>query len=158
METNLVRKLAAYQLYGQARSIPYTSENAFNKCIELHNRAIVEDPDFGEAYAELAHIYEEMSGWMLLEKHAMSAAKQNALRALLLDDSLAVAHLALGNVLFYHELDFADAEKELRRAIELDSRGAGMYGFYAKMLSELGRFEEAEQVLSPRNHSSTRTR
>jgi len=146
--TNLTRKLAAYQLLSQTRSIRDDTQEGLNKIIQLLNRAIVEDPDFGQPYARLAHFYAEAAGWMLPPDVAMTTSKQNALRAIQLDDSLAEAHVALGDVLFHHELDFAKAEAEFRHAIEVDPRDVGSYGFYAVLLSRLGRFGEADQLLN----------
>ncbi len=154
LEANLVRKLAAYQLVRQSYSIADDTQDGLNKIIQLLNRALVEDPDFAQPYARLAHFYAETSGWMLPPEQSTYEAKKNALRAIQLDDSLGEAHMALGNVLWRHDLDFAKAEAEFQHGIEVDPDDVGTYGFYAIGLSQVGRYKHAEKVLNQGNQVS----
>ena len=73
----------------------------------------------------------------------MPKAKEAALRALSLDDGLAEAHAALGLILLLYDYDFAGAERESKRAIELNPNYATAHHFYSRLLSAQGRHEEA---------------
>ena len=75
-------------------------------------------------------------------KEAFPKAKDAALNALRIDDRLAEAHAALGHIKVQYEYDWAGAEKEYRRAIELNPNYATAHHFYALYLSEMGRFDE----------------
>jgi tetratricopeptide (TPR) repeat protein len=73
----------------------------------------------------------------------MPKAKQAALRALELDPNLAEAHNALAYVTFYYEWNWAEGEKEFKRAIELNPGYSLVHGVYAHYLAARGQFEEA---------------
>jgi tetratricopeptide (TPR) repeat protein len=63
------------------------------------------------------------------------------LKALELDDTLAQAHAALAFVHDHFDWDFSSAEKEYRRAIELDPKYPTAHHWYSNCLSQLGRHE-----------------
>ena len=73
----------------------------------------------------------------------MPKARDAALKALSLDDRLAEAHTALGGVLNYYDYDFAGAEREYKRAIELNPNYATAHQWYGELLTHLGRHEES---------------
>jgi tetratricopeptide (TPR) repeat protein len=73
----------------------------------------------------------------------MAKAKAAALKAISLDDNLAEAHASLGRPLSTDDYDFAGAEREFRRAIELNPNYGNAHQFLADMLSVLGRYDEA---------------
>lgn len=73
----------------------------------------------------------------------MPRARQAAERAVFLDDDLAEAHAALGNVIIYYDYDFVGAENEHKRAIALNPNYATAYHWYSELLMGLGRHEEA---------------
>ena len=80
----------------------------------------------------------------LAAPHAvMPKAKESALRALALDDTAADAHLALAYVLHYYEWDWAGAEREYGRALELNPGDAQARTAYASLLADTGRVDEA---------------
>src|SRR5215470_8936932 len=60
-----------------------------------------------------------------------------------LDDSLAEAHDSLANVKFHYERDWAGADREFQRAIQLSPGNALIHGGYARYLDKIGRFDEA---------------
>jgi serine/threonine protein kinase/Flp pilus assembly protein TadD len=159
METSFIPKLAAYRLYSQAITNWRNNSDGINATIELLNRAILEDPNFAEPYADLADCYLQGADWLLPPKQAMTEAKKNAQHAVELDDSLWVAHLALGRLFLANELDFNKAKAAYERAIEAFPTDGRVYGDYALALSGLGRFNEAEQILKrgdaadPENHN-----
>ena len=115
--------IAAYELYirGQDPTLK-RSDSGVEEALGYFNQAIAADSTYAPAYASLAWYYVRM-GWNrepdrpLPELHAL--AEQIAMKAVALDDSLAVAHWALSRVRAA-EFDFASAETELRRAIALD--------------------------------------
>jgi len=70
-------------------------------------------------------------------------AKAAATKAIELDDDIADAHAILGQIHLLSDWDFTAAEKELRRAMELNPNSAGAHGRYAEVLAASGRYAEA---------------
>ena len=83
----------------------------------------------------------------------MPEAKKAALKAVALDETVADAHFALGFLLDSYEWDWAGAEREYRRALELDPGDTFARGHYAQMLAKVGRADaavaEARHALEP---------
>ena len=137
---------AAYELYHKGRSLwgKRTGDN-IPKAIAFYEQAIARDPNYALAYAGLssAHILAPFyTGADRRESNAK--AKEAALKALRLDPNLAEAHLALGKVLFFSEIDLAGAMREYKRAIELKPNDADAHHWFGNdTLSALGQFEEA---------------
>jgi DNA-binding winged helix-turn-helix (wHTH) protein/tetratricopeptide (TPR) repeat protein len=114
------------------------------KAMEAFERAIALDPNYALAYAGLADAHIILGDHGLIPpKEVFPKAKEAAVKALELDESLAEAHTALAQVNFRFDWDFAAAEWEYKRAIELDPGYALAYGWYSGMLRNLGRFDEA---------------
>jgi len=117
------------------------TEDNYRDARNYFQQAIVLDPNYAPAYAGLADYF-----WATDElppSLAMPSAKENVLKALALDDGLADAHKTLATVKFYGDWDWAGAEKEFKRALELNpsySEGHRMYSVY---LSALQREEDA---------------
>ena len=85
-----------------------------------------------------------MSSWSFVpQTEAIPKARAAALRALQLDDSLAEAHTSLALIAENYDYDWQTAEKEYRRAIQLDPQYATAHQWYAECLSFQGRFPEA---------------
>ena len=133
----------AYQLYLKGRFYwnKRTAE-ALKKSIEYFNQAIDKDPRFALAYAGLADSYVVPAN-RLSPREAMPKAKAAALRALELDETLAEAHASLGRVFAAYDWDWTSAEKEYKRAIELNPRYATAHQWYGGYLSVMGRSNEA---------------
>jgi DNA-binding winged helix-turn-helix (wHTH) protein/TolB-like protein/Flp pilus assembly protein TadD len=133
----------AYQLYlkGRYSSNKWTVEGS-RKGIEFFNQAIALDPDYALAYAGLADCYQVLSFWMP-PSEMMPKMKEMATKAVALDPSLAEAHSSLSVALQYHDLDWVGAEREGRRAVELNPNNARSHLSYGDLLSTLGRFDEA---------------
>jgi Predicted integral membrane protein len=133
----------AYQLYLKGRFYwnKRTGE-ALNKAIEYFNQAIEKDPGFALAYAGLADCY-VVPGNRLEPRVAMPKAKAAAMRALELDETLAEAHVSLGRVLAVYDWDWKSAEKEYKRAIELNPRYGTAHQWYGGYLAVMGRSDEA---------------
>jgi len=133
----------AYQLYLKGRFYwnKRTAE-ALKKSIEYFNQAIDKDPRFALAYAGLADCY-VVPGNGLPPREAMPKAKAAAMRAVELDDTLAEAHASLGRIFAAYDWDWTSAEKEYKRAIELNPRYAVAHQWYGGYLTVMGRGDEA---------------
>jgi TolB-like protein/DNA-binding winged helix-turn-helix (wHTH) protein/Flp pilus assembly protein TadD len=116
----------------------------FGQAIGYFQGAIKKNPRSAPAYAGLANTYTLMSGYSLSPASKyMPRARAAALRALELDDRLPEAHTALALVVQNYDLDWQTAEKEFKRAIELNPNYATAHHWYAEHLGFRGRFEEA---------------
>lgn len=134
----------AYQLYLRARfHFNRRSAEGHKKAIEYLNQAIEKDPGFALAYAGLADAY-AVPSTQLAPHEAMPKAKSAALRALELDDSLAEAHTSLGRVLAVYDWDWAGADREYQRAIDLNPSYALAHEWYGSYLAAVGKLEESK--------------
>jgi TolB-like protein/DNA-binding winged helix-turn-helix (wHTH) protein len=122
------------------------SEAGYLKAIEYFQAAAGEDPQYAQAYAGLADSY-ALLGSIPTPKvpraTAMPKAKETALIALNLDDSLADAHTSLAFVEMHYEWKFREAEQEFKRAIDLDPNYSTAHQWYAFDLAAMGRLDEA---------------
>jgi TolB-like protein/DNA-binding winged helix-turn-helix (wHTH) protein/Tfp pilus assembly protein PilF len=134
-----------YDLYLKGRYFwnKRTSEG-FERAIECFQQAVEKDPNYAPAYAGLADSYAIMSGYgVVLPKDVMPKARAAAQRAVALDDKLAEAHVSLAVIAQNYDWDWATAQKEYRRSIELDPNYATAHHWYAECLALLGRFNQA---------------
>jgi TolB-like protein len=133
----------AYQLYLKGRFYwnKRTAE-ALKKSIDYFYQAIEKDPGFALAYAGLADSYVVPAN-QLPPRDGMPKARAAAVRALELDETLAEAHVSLGRVMAAYDWDWTSAEKEYKRAIELNPRYAVAHQWYGGYLSVMGRSDEA---------------
>ena len=117
----------AFQLYLQGRYyLNKNTDEATLKSGEYFKRAIEKDPNFALAFVELAFYYNIMANFgNMRPNEARPKAEEAAVRALAIDDSLARAHLALAVVKMWYDWDWAGAEREFRRAYELEPETAG---------------------------------
>jgi urea transport system substrate-binding protein len=134
----------AHQLYLQGRYYVLQSNlGGMNKSLACFKQAIGKDPKYALAYAGLADAYGYYAGDWLPYEEALPLQKAAARKALELDDELAEAHLAMGNLYMGQDYDWPGAEKELRRAIELKPKLDLAHDAYAQFLAFLGRFDES---------------
>jgi len=138
---------AAHEAYLKGRYYwARSTEEAVRKSIEYFGEAVTKDPNYALAYAGLADAYNQLAN-PILEIVPQSAVipkvKAAATKALELDDNLAEAHISLGRIKFYYDWDWAGAEKDFRRAIELSPNNPYPHYIYGLLLSALGRHEEA---------------
>ena len=141
--------LQAYQLYLQGRHwlIRYTQEG-MRKAIEYFEQAIDRDPSYALAYVGAALAYVELGeGGALQPDEAYARANQAVATALELDAELAEAHATLAYLKFVGDYDWARAEREFKRALELNPSSADTYDYYGRMLSSLERHDEALALL-----------
>lgn len=124
------------------------SPDSLNRALDLFTQAIVHDPGYAQAYAGLADTYDLLREYSTMaDSDAFPRAIAAARKAVELDDSLADAHRALAFAERYGSWDFVDAEKEFRRAIELDPNDAQARRWYANAFAVKGRFAESLEQL-----------
>jgi TolB-like protein/DNA-binding winged helix-turn-helix (wHTH) protein/Tfp pilus assembly protein PilF len=133
----------AYQLYLRGRfSFENWTHDAVKLARENFQKAIEKDPSYAVAYAGLADTY--VFGVTGLEpKVSIPLARAATGKALELDDSLGDAHAALAQVKFLGDWDWAGAEKEFRRAIDLNAGDTLAHHMYSHFLLAMGRNEES---------------
>ena len=113
------------------------------KGLKYFQQAVAEDPGYSLAYAGLADSYLLLANLGVLDFNvAVRDAKTAARKALELDDKLAEAHASLGMASLYDHLDWREAEKELKVAIELNPNYASAYQWYGFTLAIIGRQAE----------------
>jgi TolB-like protein/DNA-binding winged helix-turn-helix (wHTH) protein/Tfp pilus assembly protein PilF len=135
----------AYDLYLKGRYFwNKRTPRGLAQAIECFQQAIAKDPNYARAYAGLADTYALLSGYTLASQtESMSRARAAALKALELDDGLAEAHTSLALITENYDWDWKTAEKQYRRAIELNPNYATAHHWYAEFLTWQGRFDEA---------------
>lgn len=121
------------------------TRDGFQQAITNFTRATELDPSYAPAFAGLARVYSLAPVFAGMPAgEAAPKALEAAGRALSLDETLADAHCALGFVKAHYEYDWPAAQREFRRAIELEPNNAYAYLFYSNSyLSPLGHHEEA---------------
>jgi TolB-like protein/Tfp pilus assembly protein PilF len=140
---NYTENTEAYQLYLQGRFFwSKRTPRDMGKAIGYFQQAIAVDPNYALAYAGLADALAQPSD-VVPPRERPQRSREAALKALSLDNDMAEAHTALAHILTRYDLDFAGAERELRRAHELDPKWADTYQRYGELLTYLGRHEEA---------------
>jgi len=135
----------AYHLYLRGR-------HAWNKrtgadlvqAVRFFEQAIAEDPSFALAYTGLADSYAQYVDYRAMPvAEGLGRAREEARKAIALDDTLAEAHTSLAWVLFIHDWDWEAAGREFRRAIELDPRYPSARQWYSWYLAAMGRIPES---------------
>jgi serine/threonine-protein kinase len=143
------KNLQAYRLFLQGRQlfINFTPESML-QAIELFDRAVARDPAFALAWAQIAIAYTELAeGGVVMPDVALARANEAATNALRFDPELGLAHCAMGFLKTTRDFDWPGAERCFRRALELSPGSADSYDYYGRMLTGMGRFDEAIAVL-----------
>ncbi len=141
----------AYRLYLQGRNLTDIRNTALmqnaagaRKAVEYFEQAIRLDPNFARAYSGMARAFIEsgnLGGG--LPRVEYEKAKQAVTKALELDNNLAEGYAVSGQMKLFYEWDYAAAEKDLLRAIELEPNSDLAHKQYAFYLAVRGRFDEA---------------
>jgi len=145
------KSLAAYALYLKGRALLYRRGRSIIAALDCFNEAVALDADYAQAWAGLADGYttSAYSGFAKA-RVAMPQALEAARRALALDPELAEAHTALACATMLYERDDVLAEREFKRALELNPnypQARAWYGlFFLQWVS--GRDDEAAAELT----------
>jgi TolB-like protein/Tfp pilus assembly protein PilF len=134
----------AYESYLKGRYyLSKRTEKDLKKSIEYFQQAIEKDPNYASAHSGMADAYALLAyRGNLPSNEAFSRAKASAMKAVELDDSLAEAHASLAFIAEVHEWDWVNAEREYKRALELNPGYAAAHNWYAGYLMYVGRFDE----------------
>jgi serine/threonine protein kinase/Tfp pilus assembly protein PilF len=134
----------AYQLYLKGRYYwNKRTEDGLKKGIDYFQQATQKDPKYALAYAGIADCYIVLGDYNLIRSNdATKEASEAATKALALDDTLAESHTALASV---HELNWKwqEAEKEYKRAIELNPNYPTAHHWYSVYLANMGHYDAA---------------
>jgi TolB-like protein/DNA-binding winged helix-turn-helix (wHTH) protein/Flp pilus assembly protein TadD len=137
----------AYEAYLKGRYFwNKRSVESLKRAKEYFDEAVAKAPDYAQAYSGLADTYALLGDWqygVMASKQALPAAKAAAIKALELDDTLGEAHNSLGFALSGFDWDWPSAEKEFRRAIDLNPGYATAHHWYAWHLILMGRHADA---------------
>jgi TolB-like protein/Tfp pilus assembly protein PilF len=120
------------------------TEAGLKQALEYYQRAVEIDPGYAPAHAAIASTYNLMQFYAGFSPSSVfPKAKKAAQKAIELDDSLPQAHAALAYVTAYYDWEWAAAEREFKRAIELVPNDADVYHTYSRYLAATGRVDEA---------------
>jgi TolB-like protein/DNA-binding winged helix-turn-helix (wHTH) protein/Tfp pilus assembly protein PilF len=114
---------------------------SMRKALFYYQQAIDKDPNYALAYVGLANAYHEL--WDAPPKEIIPKSRAASEKALQLDEGLAEAHSSLGWVKWIYYWDWAGAEVEFQRALQLNPNSWGAHGMHAEYLDSMGRFGEA---------------
>jgi serine/threonine-protein kinase len=135
----------AYEAYlkGQFHFYKLSPEH-FNTALEYFQFALKKDPNYALAYSGMANtmLVRGLFG-LVSPRETAPKAKEAVLKAVELDEMLAEPHESLANIRWYYDWDWESAEKEFRRAVELNPNYASAHLFYGNFLDSMGRHEDA---------------
>ena len=135
----------AYQLYLRGRYfLNKSTEEDLKKSAAYFEQALQKDPDYALAYTGLADSYVQLGNYGLIQmKDSYPKAKTALNRALEKDEKLGEAHASLGFVLMNYYWAWTEAEKEFKRAVEMNPNYAMAHNWYAQHLAFTGKSQEA---------------
>lgn len=139
------RKNDAEMLYVKGRNAwNKRTTDAINEAMRNFDQALELYPGYALAYAGLADCYNMLGTYGAKSpKETFPKAHDAAIKALAIDNNLAEAHAALAYTNFRGDWNWPEAEKEFKRAIQLDENYASAHQWYANYLAAQGRFDEA---------------
>jgi DNA-binding winged helix-turn-helix (wHTH) protein/TolB-like protein/Flp pilus assembly protein TadD len=139
------KRLEAYRLYLKGRnSWNKRTASELQQGIQYFQQAIDTDPNYAPAYAGLADCYNMLVVYgAALPADGFPKAKEAAIKALEIDESLAEAHTSLAFIKFRWDRDRVEAERGFRQAIKLQPSYAPAHQWYSSYLAALERFDEA---------------
>jgi serine/threonine protein kinase/Flp pilus assembly protein TadD len=135
----------AFEAYLRGRYYWNTfTEEGFAKALICYNQAVAHAPDYALAYAGIADYYNWLGVYAVMPfRETSAAAKEAALKAVALDETLAEAYSALGFATLMHDFDWEQAERHLSRAVELNPNYVMGRLWYSYFLGMAGRFDES---------------
>ena len=139
---------AVYDAYLRAMHHDLSTEANVHQAISEMKQALIVDPKFALGYAGLARLYMGLGDFYAKPTVVLPDAKAAALHALELDDTVAESYRVLAKISFTYDWDWAAAERQFKRAIELDPSFTPARIFYAAFLAAMRRPEEARASIS----------
>lgn len=135
----------AHDAYLRARYfLDKDDKEGATKCLQYFQEAVAKDPSYAAAYAGLYRCYDLADYFDMFSSSEMESKEKAAtMKAVELDDGLGEAHSELGDYYFVRAWDFNAAEREYRRALELDPTSAIAHEDYSFFLQRIGRADEA---------------
>jgi TolB-like protein/Tfp pilus assembly protein PilF len=149
LERTPTQNVEAYHFYLHGRYFfEKRTAESLEKALEFFERAIAQDSRYALAYSGVADSYDLLANYGIMpSKEAFAKAQTAAHRALQLDESLAEAHASLAVIKSDYEWDWVGAEREFKRAIELNPGYARAHQWYAVHLAMLGRHADAQREI-----------
>jgi serine/threonine-protein kinase len=146
-EDRLARRFAvdpeAHRLFLQSRQFIVGSRREMEKGVEYLQQAIDIDPDYALAHAWLGYAYTIQAYHSVIDRDEALRFGRAALdRALAIDRDLAEAYAMSANVACFFDWDWAKAERDLRRAVEIDPKSVMVRMVYADFLTAMARWDE----------------
>jgi TolB-like protein/DNA-binding winged helix-turn-helix (wHTH) protein/Tfp pilus assembly protein PilF len=123
--------------------VEFGTAESSGKAINYFQKAIQKDPNYAKPYAGLAAVYANWVPGMNGPRDLMPKAKELALKALQLDDTLADAHSVLGKIKLDYDWDWSAAEEEYKQAMKLSPNQAWAHHWHSRGLVDRGQTEEA---------------
>jgi eukaryotic-like serine/threonine-protein kinase len=135
----------AYQAYLKGRYYwNRRTEQTLKRAVEYFQQAIDKDPDYALAYAGLADCYAVYTSYQVeAPRESGTKARTAAIQAVKIDETLAEPHASLGMTLMQYDWDWAGAEREFQRSIQLDPKYPTAHNWYGIYLGSTGRAEQA---------------
>lgn len=139
-----------YDLYLRARALHRQRGEVLLEAVALFEQALAIDPEFAPAWAGLSHSYIVLPNYISKEEHqklgdVLAKSVDAAERAMELDSALPTAIHAMANTLFFR-LEWAEAERYYRQALELDPDSADIMEDYVSLLTFSGQLEASRKV------------
>lgn len=135
----------AYQLYLRGRYfLNKSTEEDLRKSMSYFEQAIQKDPNYALAYTGLADSYIQLGNYGLVQmRDSYPKAKIALNQALEKDEKLGEAHASLGFVQMNYYWDWTEAEKEFRKAVEMNPNYAMAHNWYSQHQAFTGNSQEA---------------
>jgi serine/threonine-protein kinase len=135
----------AYNLYLKGRYFwNKRTKESFRKAMEFFKQSIEKDPNFTLAYSGLADSYNLLGFYNFAPpKEVFPKAKEAALKALKIDDTIAEAYASLAFVQLYYDWNWKDAHENFKKAVELSPGYPTAHHWYAEYLTVVGLIDEA---------------
>ena len=146
IESEPTENMQAYNLYLQGRHSYESADGkeGIDQSIQFYKQALDLDPDFALAYSALAASYSAYAySGTLPRSEVMEPARDAALKALSVDNTLGEAHAELAWTQIYQDFNWEEGEKGIRHALQLNPNYASGRLKYSWLLTYVGRFDEA---------------
>ena len=140
MTTRQTANPGAYQLYlkGRYYAAKYNTDD-LNKGLDYLRQATVIDPNYALAYDGLSYYYYLVTDWLMPATEVGPKQVEAAHKAVELDPNLVEAHVELGNAYLFYSFNWKSAQREFRRALDLNPNYAPAHEFNAWYLLAMGR-------------------